>query len=76
MCAPIWTPPALLFLFLIGLTRSSSISPGIPVEAFSHSYPILLTIWDYCYGNGYYPEIQTGTREHIAYLGIRILPQQ
>lgn len=66
------------FLFLNGLTSSSSINPGIPVEAFSHSCPILLTIWDYCYGNGYYPENQTGTRggqEHIAHLGIRIIPQ-
>lgn len=68
ICVPIWTPPN-------GLTSSSSINPGIPVEAFSHSCPVLLIIWDYCYGNGYYPENQTGTRggqEHIAHLGIRI----
>lgn len=77
LCPNLDTTCLTIFIFN-GLTSSSSINPGIPVEALSHSCPILLPSCNYCYGNGCYPENQTGTRqgqEHIARLGIRIIPQ-
>lgn len=45
LCLTLDTSPALLVFFLTVLPSSRSITPGIPVVAFSHSCPILLTIW-------------------------------
>lgn len=88
-CVPTWTPPARLGFFLNGLTSSSSINPAIPVGALERPCPVLQTIWDYCYGNLHYPEKKNqknqpkqtnrntvGGQEHVARLGIRIIPQR